>query len=122
MSVTTDLGFLATNGTNAELIPLPPCVTVGGPVTNAIRCALQDAGDSAATADLLFFERWELAPRHGAATALRIMQIRRANPALADAVRVELAASARGRHRDGVATTGHDSGPGRRRRLIEKSV
>ncbi len=62
------------------------------PLTRAVRRAVAAVRDHTARADLLFLERWELAPVPGAAAALRISQIRRANPALAAAVRAELAA------------------------------
>jgi hypothetical protein len=61
------------------------------PQTVAVRQALAGAADHTALADLLFLERWEMAPVPGAAAALRVLQIRRANPALAAAVRVEIA-------------------------------
>ena len=48
--------------------------------------------DRARAEDLLFLERWELCPQPGPAAALRIAQIRRANPDLAAAIRAELAA------------------------------
>jgi hypothetical protein len=48
-------------------------------------------------ADLLFLERWEIAPIPGSAAALRVSQIRRANPDLVAAVRAELAAARRSR-------------------------
>jgi hypothetical protein len=48
--------------------------------------------DAASTADLLFLERWEINPEPGTAAALRIAQLRRANPALAAEIRAEIAA------------------------------
>jgi hypothetical protein len=41
-------------------------------------------------ADLLFLEQWELRPSPGAAAALRVIQLRRANPDLAAEIRAEL--------------------------------
>ena len=63
------------------------------PMTLAVRRVLDAAADQSMIADLLFLERWEKQPLPGAATALRVSQIRRANPVLAAAVRAELAAS-----------------------------
>jgi hypothetical protein len=74
----------------SETMILPGSV---GPLTGAVRRALAVARDQATLADLLFLERWELAPIPGAAAALRVSQIRRANPELAAAVRAELARS-----------------------------
>lgn len=62
------------------------------PLTVAVRQALGGVRDGSAMSDWLFLERWELAPSPGAASALRVTQIRRANPALAAAVRAELSA------------------------------
>lgn len=59
--------------------------------TNAVRRAVQQMRDHTALADFLFLERWEMAPVAGAAAALRVAQIRRANPELAAAVRAEIA-------------------------------
>jgi hypothetical protein len=61
------------------------------PCTAAARRVLAAAWDRNVSDDLLFLERWEMAPVHGTAAALRAAQIRRANPALAEAVRSELA-------------------------------
>jgi hypothetical protein len=66
----------------------PPCP---GPRTVAIRHALERARGDSAIADLLFLEAWEASPSPEVAAVLRVAQIRRANPALADAVRGELA-------------------------------
>jgi hypothetical protein len=66
-----------------------------GPQTAAVRRALAAAPDHTAQADLLFLERWEMAPIPGAAAALRVSQIRRANPELAAAVRAEIANAVR---------------------------
>ena len=64
----------------------------GRPLTAAVRLALGTMREASVMADYLFLERWELQPSPGAASALRVTQIRRANPALAAAVRAELAA------------------------------
>lgn len=42
------------------------------------------------SADLCFLENWESNPAPGTAAALRVGQIRRANPQLADAIRREV--------------------------------
>ena len=60
------------------------------PCTAAVRRVLDTIADHAVAADLLFLERWEMAPMPGAAAALRVGQIRRANPALAAEIRAEL--------------------------------
>jgi hypothetical protein len=72
---------------------LPPAFSA--PLTTAVRDALAQGRGSAALPDLLFLERWEMAPIPGAAAALRVSQIRRANPALAAAVRAEITAAIR---------------------------
>ncbi len=59
--------------------------------TSAVRNALMKARDHTMLADLLFLERWEMAPVPGAAAALRVSQIRRANPDLTAAIRAEIA-------------------------------
>jgi hypothetical protein len=61
------------------------------PRTEAVRRVVADSRDQALVADLLFLERWEMAPVHGPAAARRVTQIRRANPALAAEVRAEIA-------------------------------
>jgi hypothetical protein len=68
-----------------------------GPLTTAVKRAVAGAKDDATLADLLFLERWEIAPIPGAAAAMRVSQIRRANPGLAAAVRAELAVAMRTR-------------------------
>jgi hypothetical protein len=68
-----------------------PALVRAEPCTAAARRVLADARDRNVSDDLLFLERWEMAPVHGTAAALRAAQIRRANPALAEAVRAELA-------------------------------
>jgi len=74
---------------------LPPGPIV--PLTSAVRRALAGATDAATLSDLLFLERWEIAPIPGAAAAMRMSQIRRANPDLVAAVRAELARAMRTR-------------------------
>lgn len=59
--------------------------------TSVVQRALAHARDHTALADLLFLERWEMAPVPGAAAALRVLQIRRANPGLTAAIREEIA-------------------------------
>jgi hypothetical protein len=61
------------------------------PRTVAVRRALERARCDAAVADLLFLEAWEASPSPEVAAVLRVAQIRRANPELANAVRGELA-------------------------------
>jgi hypothetical protein len=58
--------------------------------TAAVLRALAAAQDQSVWADLMFLERWERDPWPGSAAALRINQIRRANPTLAAEVRAEL--------------------------------
>ena len=60
-----------------------------GPFTHAVARALY-ASQQAAHDDLLFLERWEMAPLPGSAAALRVGQIRRANPMLAAEIRAEM--------------------------------
>lgn len=68
------------------------------PRTEALRRALTMCGVSSAD-DLRFLEAWEADPIPGAGAALRVGQIRRANPTLAAEIRAELASAARGRMR-----------------------
>ena len=65
------------------------------PITHAVERALSTVHDHSSTADLLFLERWEISPVPGAAAALRVGQLRRANPTLAAEIREELAARRR---------------------------
>ena len=65
------------------------------PCTDTLRRVLSDIHDRNHVADLLFLERWEMHPLPGAAMALRVSQIRRANPELAAAIRAEVGALAR---------------------------
>ncbi len=60
------------------------------PVTSALQGAMPAIRDRTARDDLLFLERWEMAPLEGIGPALRVQQIRRANPELADAIRAEV--------------------------------
>jgi hypothetical protein len=60
------------------------------PITNALRDALRKITDRRCAEDLIFLEAWERAPMAGSAAALRIVQLRRANPTLAAAIRAEL--------------------------------
>ncbi len=80
---------------NAENNAALPSLNFTGPITVTIRQALDHVEDRSVIADLLFLERWEIAPLPGVAAALRMVQIRRANPALAAAVRAELASALR---------------------------
>jgi hypothetical protein len=67
------------------------------PRTAAVRRALERVHSDAAISDLLFLETWEASPTPEVAAVLRVAQIRRANPQLADAVRDELAERKRSR-------------------------
>ena len=73
---------------SADSIPHDPSL----PCTMALRRALPRMSNPALAEDLLFLERWEVSPSPGAAAALRITQLRRANPVLAAEIRAELAA------------------------------
>ena len=66
--------------------------------TTALRTAISSTRDQRVAEDFLFLELWERSPTPGPAAALRITQIRRANPELAAAIRHEVgnAAQARG--------------------------
>ncbi len=59
-------------------------------LTAAVQRALAATRDHTSEADFLFLERWEQAPIPGAAAAMRVNQIRRANPDLAAEIRAEL--------------------------------
>jgi hypothetical protein len=63
---------------------------IGGPLTATLRLIFSEACERGAADDLLFLERWEICPLPGSASALRVSQIRRANPELATAIRREL--------------------------------
>jgi hypothetical protein len=69
------------------------------PRTEAVRRALRTYQDERSAWDLLFLEAWEIEPSPGAAAALRVGQIRRANPELAAEVRAEVAGVRGSRHR-----------------------
>ncbi|MCX7380612.1 MAG: hypothetical protein NT133_04135 [Alphaproteobacteria bacterium] len=60
------------------------------PCTMALRRRLAEGTDRSFAADLLFLERWEISPAPGSGAALRVSQIRRANPELAAAIRAEI--------------------------------
>ena len=60
------------------------------PRTEALQRALAEVADTSYVADLLFLEAWERDPIPGAGAARRVLQIRRANPALAEAIRREI--------------------------------
>ena len=65
------------------------------PQTSAAQRALAAFGNSKAASDLLsadlwFLENWECNPAPGTAAALRVGQIRRANPKLAEEIRCEI--------------------------------
>ncbi len=77
---------------SAEAILDPP-----EPVTAVLRDALPRIRDHSAHADLLFLERWEIDPQPGGGQVLRVQQIRRANPALAEAIRAEIVTIRAGR-------------------------
>ncbi len=66
---------------------MPP---TAAPHTEAVQRALAQVSDRGHAADLLYLEAWEINPVPGAAAARRVAQLRRANPALADAIRREL--------------------------------
>jgi hypothetical protein len=61
------------------------------PLTAAVEREMRGDPDDRFIEDLLYLERWELHPLPGPAAASRVSQIRRANPALAVAIRDELA-------------------------------
>jgi hypothetical protein len=68
------------------------------PRTEAVRRALRTFSDERSAWDLLFLEAWEMEPAPGAAAALRVGQIRRANPELAAEVRAEIDRARKLRH------------------------
>ncbi len=74
--------------TTAETMPM---IDPFAPVTSALQGAMPAIRDRSARDDLLFLERWEMAPLGGVGPALRVQQIRRANPELAEAIRAEVA-------------------------------
>ena len=60
-------------------------------MTEALRQALGQVSDLPSVRDLMFLESWERDPQWGSGFALRVGQIRRANPELAAAIRAEIA-------------------------------
>jgi len=60
------------------------------PCTHALRRHLSAITNERAIRDLLYLEAWEINPQPGAGSALRINQLRRANPELAAEIRAEL--------------------------------
>jgi hypothetical protein len=76
-------------------VPLPDALRVftdpSAPLTAALQNAMPRIRDRSAQADLLFLERREIAPQSGISSSLRVQQIRRANPELANAIRTEVA-------------------------------
>jgi hypothetical protein len=68
-------------------------------ITTVLREALAGSRTEQEIYDLLYLEHWEVNPLPGPASALRVRQIRRANPGLLAAIRDELQVSAgRGRY------------------------
>lgn len=61
------------------------------PRTEALQRVLLGIADRRKADDLMFLESWEIEPEPGAAAALRVHQLRRANPELAAEIRAELA-------------------------------
>jgi hypothetical protein len=61
-----------------------------GPHTMTLQHIFSKTHDRRTMDDLLFLERWEICPLPGPAAALRVSQIRRANPELAATIRREL--------------------------------
>ena len=67
-------------------------IRADNPRTEAVQRALAGVADATYAADLLFLEAWERDPVPGAGAARRVLQIRRANPVLAAAIRREISA------------------------------
>ena len=59
-------------------------------MTKVLRDVLRQTDDARLAEDLIYLESWEHAPQPGSVAALRVAQLRRANPALAAAIRAEL--------------------------------
>jgi hypothetical protein len=70
--------------------PMSAVHPLRAPRTTALRHALSRVQDRLFTEDLLFLENWESCPTFVTGTMLRVRQLRRANPTLADAIRTEL--------------------------------
>ncbi len=60
------------------------------PYTEAVRRMLQSPNSAGLEADLLFLEAWEMEPSSNLGSALRVSQIRRANPGLVEEISKEL--------------------------------
>ena len=60
------------------------------PHTEAVRRKLQSPNSAGLEADLLFLEAWEMQPNANLGSALRVSQIRRANPGLVEEISKEL--------------------------------
>jgi len=60
------------------------------PCTRALQRYLLAITNERTIRDLLYLEAWEINPQPGAGSALRINQLRRANPELAAEIRAEL--------------------------------
>ena len=69
---------------------MPQLAYTALPRTHALRAALREVRDPSCARDLLFLEAWEIEPSTRGGAALRVTQLRRANPALAAAIRAEL--------------------------------
>ncbi|HEY1855810.1 hypothetical protein [Acidocella sp.] len=59
-------------------------------LTATLKTVISSTRDQRVAEDFLFLELWERTPTPGPAAALRIQQIRRANPELAAAIRHEV--------------------------------
>ncbi len=70
---------------------LPMMACAYSPRTEALQRVLASMGDQRSVDDLVFLESWEIEPAPGPAAALRVCQLRRANPELAAEIRAELA-------------------------------
>ena len=86
----TMVGIVTDRTTATQAITTPRSAAVEAQ-TMALQRVLNGMSDPASKADLLFLEKWERDPLPGAAAALRIAQLRRANPDLAAEIRAELA-------------------------------
>jgi hypothetical protein len=65
-------------------------------LTATLRRVISSTRDQRLAEDFLFLELWERTPTPGPAAALRVQQIRRANPELAAAIRHEVGKAAQG--------------------------